>query len=45
MENLKQDAPLPSIPLFLFDSLIPPRPVPSRPVPADSALEGHMYGT
>jgi hypothetical protein len=45
MENLKQDAPLPSIPLFFLDSPIPPRSVPSRHVPADPALEGHMYGT
>jgi hypothetical protein len=45
MENLKQDAPLPTIPLIFLGFFIPSRPTLSHLVPPDSAPEGHIRGT
>ncbi|GEL75565.1 hypothetical protein MVI01_73490 [Myxococcus virescens] len=45
MENLKQDAPLPYIPLILPGFVVPPYPTLSHLNPSDSALEGHIRGT
>ncbi|ATB26896.1 integrase family protein [Melittangium boletus DSM 14713] len=44
-KNLKQDAPLPTIPLILLGFFIPSRPTLSHVVPPDSAPEGHIRGT
>lgn len=43
--NLRQEAPLPANPTNRLSFPVPPRPVPFRRVEADSAPEGHMWGT
>jgi hypothetical protein len=45
MENPKQDAPLPTIPLIFLGFVIPSRPTLSHLIPPDSALARHTDGT
>jgi len=40
MENLKQDAPLPAIPLILPGFIIPPQPTLSHQIAPEYAPEG-----
>lgn len=42
MENLKQDAPSPTIPLMLLAFIVPPCPTLYPLIPPESALVGHM---
>jgi len=45
MENLRQDAPLPSIPLILLGFVVPPCTTLCHLVPPESALVRHTDGT